>query len=296
MASEVTIRPMREDDLESAERLSDEGFHELDMRTYPRDWPDPEPRSRGHSEVWVRRTAHILRTDPGGCWVAEDGRGMAGFATSFNRELMWVLATYVVRPGLQGQGVGKQLLAAALHHGRGCLRGMLSASSDPKAVRRYHLAGFVMHPQMMLTGTVDRAVLPVVERVREGTAGDIDLMNSVDRTTRGAAHLTDHDVLVDVHRLVVTDHRTGSGYVYLAQNGNPILLAATNRRTAAKLLWEALAATSPDKRATINHVTAANSWAVDVGMEARLDLHTSGYLGLRGMKPPAPYLHHGAFL
>ena len=61
---------------------------------------------------------------------------------------MWILATYAVRPGLQGQGIGKALLAAALHHGRGCLRGMLSASADPKAVRRYRAAGFSLHPQM----------------------------------------------------------------------------------------------------------------------------------------------------
>ena len=46
----------------------------------------------------------------------------------------------------------------------------------------------------------------------------------------------------------------------------------------------------------VGHVTAANQWAVDVGMAARLDLHQEGYLGLRGMKPPAPYVHNGALL
>jgi hypothetical protein len=219
---------------------------------------------------------------------------MAGFATSYQRELMWILASYAVRPGLQGQGVGRQLLAAALHHGRGCLRGMLAASADPKAVRRYHQAGFALHPQMLMTGTVDRGTLPVVERVREGSSGDIDLMNSVDRATRGAAHLSDHEVMVELHRLLVTDHRTGSGYAYLDGGGSPVLLAATNRRTATKLLWEALAATGD--KATISHITSANGWAVDVGMAARLELHTSGYLALRGMRPPAPYLHHGVFL
>ena len=154
---------------------------------------------------------------------------------------MWVLASYGVRPSHQGRGVGRLLLEAALHHGRGCLRGMLSASSDPRAVRRYHLAGFRLHPQMYLTGRVDRAVLPVVDHMREGSAGDIDLLNSVDRQSRGAAHLSDHEVLVRQYRLVVTDRPTGSGYVYLDAFGSPQLLAATNRRTATALLWEALA-------------------------------------------------------
>ena len=102
-------------------------------------------------------------------------------------------------------------MAAAMHHGRGCLRGMFAASADPGAVRRYRLAGFDLHPQMMLTGVVDRSAIPVVDRVREGTAADVDLLNSVDRQTRGAAHLADHELLLAQFRLVVTDHSTGLG-------------------------------------------------------------------------------------
>ena len=44
------------------------------------------------------------------------------------------------------------------------------------------------------------------------------------------------------------------------------------------------------------HVTSANQWVLDVGFAARLELHQEGYLGLRGMKPPAPYVHNGALL
>jgi GNAT superfamily N-acetyltransferase len=291
----VTIRPMRESDLPAAERLSDASFHELELRTFPRDRPDPEPRSPDGAEAWLRRGRHILSTDPAGCWVAEDETGMLGFATSLTRELMWILGTYAVRPDLQGQGIGKQLLEAASTHSRSCLRAMLSASVDPKAVRRYRRAGFSLHPQMLLSGTVDRSLLPVVEKMREGSAGDIDLMNSVDRQRRGAAHLVDHEVLIDLFRLTVTDSTTGSGYVYSDEKG-VALLAASNRRTAQRLLWEALAGARPGQRFQVVHITAANEWAIDVGMEARLDLHTSGYLALRGMEPPTAYLHHGVFL
>ncbi|HEX8779668.1 MAG TPA: N-acetyltransferase, partial [Nocardioides sp.] len=66
--------------------------------------------------------------------------------------------------------------------------------------------------------------------------------------------------------------------------------------TASDLMWEALAATRPGERVEVPHVTAANEWAVDVGLAARLSVHQSGYLCLRGMKPPAPYLHHGSML
>src|SRR5262245_4597545 len=168
---------MRAEDVPAAERLSAEGFHELDQRMFRRSWPDPELRPAERGRNWVTRTLHFLQTDPAGCWVAEDESGIVGIATSFNREKLWCLATYAVRPGLQGQGIGKALLAAALEHGRGSLRGMLSASSDPKAARRYRSVGFTLHPQMFLSGEVDRASLPVVEKVRDGSASDIDLMD-----------------------------------------------------------------------------------------------------------------------
>jgi len=292
--SGVLIRPMTVADVPVAERLSAESFFDLDVRTANPALPAPELRPATRAGGWIARTEHFMATDPGGCWVVEDGSGMVGVATSFNRELTWILATYAVRPGLQGQGLGKALLAAALDHGRGCLRGMISSSSDPKAVRRYRLAGFSLHPQMYFTGTVDRSAIPVVGRVRAGTAGDVELMDSIDRRIRGAAHGPDHLLMLGLWDLLVSDSSTGSGYAYVDERGGVALLAATNRRTATRLLWEALARTT--STTPLGHITAANEWAIDVGMAARLDLHQEGYLGLRGMKPPAPYVHNGALL
>jgi GNAT superfamily N-acetyltransferase len=285
---------MRAEDVEPAERLSSASFLEVEQRLARRGDPEPEPRSGTRSRQWVDRTLHYLRTDPGGCWVAETDGELVGFATSFNRELMWILATYAVLPGLQGQGIGKALLAVAMDHGRGCLRGMLSSSGDVRAVRRYRAAGFALHPQLHLVGELDRSAIPVIEKVREGTAADFELMDSLDRRIRGAAHGPDHAWLLTTCRLVVSDTSTGSGYAFHSDIGTPVLLAATNRRTATRLLWECLAASGD--RAYIPHVTAANQWALDVGLAARLDLVPSGYLALRNLLPPAPYLHHGSLL
>ena len=295
-ASDFVIRPMRSDDLPAVEQVTGDGFYDLEVRTQRADWPEPRRRSPARAELWRSRALHMLGTDPGGCFVAEVGDEVAGAVISLRRELTWVLATYAVRPGLQGRGVGRQLLLAALAHGRGCLRGMISASDDQAAVRRYHGAGFTLHPMMFLRGPVPREVLPVVERVREGSAADIELMDSVDRRVRDAAHGPDHEFLLQHSRLVVVDRSTGSGYAYVEQGGGPMLLAATNRRTATDLLWECLAAAPAGEQSGIGHLTAANPWAVEVGLACRMQLHTAGYLGLRGMKPPAPYLHHGVFL
>ena len=106
---------MRDEDVPVVERLSSHTFLELDLRTVPRSWPEPTGRPPGRAEKWVERTRRQLVTDAGGCWVAElssaGGVEIVGFATSETRELMWVLSSYGVRPGLQGRGIGRALLA-----------------------------------------------------------------------------------------------------------------------------------------------------------------------------------------
>lgn len=296
MPADHVLRPMIADDLPAAEQLTDVAYHDLDRRLHRSGWPAPQRRSAAESATWHERVQHFLRTDPGGSWVAEDGSGLVGVAVSARRDLTWVLATYAVRPGLQGRGIGRPLLEAAASHGSGCLRAMLNASEDPLALRRYRLAGFTLHPTMLLRGVVPRWALPVVERVRDGSLGDVDLMDSVDRRVRDAAHGPDHELLVRTHRVVVSESHLGSGYVYVTPGGSVQLLAATSRRTATDLLWEALAGSSPEEPVGIGRISAANEWAVDVGMACRMQLWTHNYLALRGMKPPSAYVHSGSFL
>ncbi|WP_200948142.1 GNAT family N-acetyltransferase [Nocardioides sp. Soil774] len=290
------VRPMREDDLEAFADITATSYYEVDARTFQRAWPDPVRRPPARNGAWISRTRAALRTDAAGCWVAEVDGEVVGGAVSRVRELMWILASFAVTPAHQGRGIGTQLMAASMHHGRRCLRGMFAASADPGAVRRYRLAGFDLHPQMLLSGVVDRSAIPVVERVREGSSTDIDLLDSIDRRTRGAAHLSDHELLLAQFRLAVIDDTTGSGYAYVDTDGAPALLAATNRRTAARLMWEALASSTPGAQVSVHHITAANAWALDVGLAARLAIHQNGYLCVRHMSPPAPYLHHGSLL
>ena len=293
--SEVLVRPMRPADVPVCERLSAEAFLAVDRRTRGAGAPEPRLRPPDQAARWNHRTTSFLATDAAGCWVADLDGEVAGFATSLRREGLWVLATYAVRADLQGRGIGRAVLDAALTHSRACLRGMLSASADPGALRRYLLAGFTLHPAMTLEGVVDTTEAPQVDRVREGSTADRDLLDSLDRATRGYAHGSDHDLLAQGTRLLVTDTSTGSGYVYALEDGSVVTaLAATNRRTAARLLWTVLAhATGP---VSVPHVTAANAWAVEVGTAARLTVRQEGFLALKGMNPPAPYLHHGALL
>jgi GNAT superfamily N-acetyltransferase len=244
------------------------------------------------------KTRHLAVTDPGGCWIAEDGGRVVGAALALRREGLWGLSLYCVLPSAQGKGLGRLLLDHVAAYGRGCLRGMIVASPDPRAARRYHAAGFQLHPTMMFTGQVDRAALPGMDGipVHLGDASHRPLLDSVDRHVRGGAHGPDHEQLLrTMEELLVVDTLAGSGYCY-RDGGRIILLAATSRRLASRLLTEALLRIPVGTEATVSNATGEQDWAVDACLTAGLSVSTRGYLALRGMRPPSPYLPSGAYL
>lgn len=254
----------------------------------------PTPEAAPTAEFLARehgRFRHLARTDPGGCWLAEDETaGPVGVALSTRREGTWGLSLLAVVPGAQGKGVGKALLARALVHGRACLRGIICCPRHPVAARTYRRAGFTLHPAMRLLGPVDPTGLkPLDGAVHGGTARHRDMMDSVDRRTRGGAHGADHEELLRTHRLFVVDDLAGSGYCYADDDGVE-LLAATSRRLATRLLTAALLTMPQGRSVRVRHLTAEQDWAVDVGIAAGLAIVNAGYVCLRGMRPPMPYL------
>jgi GNAT superfamily N-acetyltransferase len=288
----VAVRPMREDDLHATERTSAAIFFEADRRSRRVSEPETEPRSAEASKQWIERMRHFLTVDPEGCWVAADG-DIIGFAISQNRGRFWFLATFGVLTGRQGMGIGKQLMDAVLSHAAG-RQGMLSSTVHPGATRRYRLAGFSLYPQMRMVGTVDRSTLPAVIGLQEGQASDLDWMDRLDERLRGAGHGPDHRYMLKTMRLVVSRATARPGYAYIDERGRAALVAAARPETAQSLLWEALASSRGDT--LVNCITTANHWAVDVGLAARLDIGQEGYLAVRGMTDPAPYLASGHFL
>jgi GNAT superfamily N-acetyltransferase len=283
---------MRETDLAATERASAVTFFEGDRLSRRMSEPEIEPRSAAESKAWIARMRYLLSTDPAGCWVAVEADEVIGFAISQNRDQVWYLATYGVLPNHQGKGTGRRLMDAVLAHA-GERPGLFSATVHPGATRRYRMAGFLLYPQMRMTGTVDRSTLPAVTSLREGEAGDVEWMDELDRRLRGAGHGPDHGYLLEHQRLVVARNTDRPGYVYIDE-GRATLLAAADESTAQDLLWEALACSRGET--LVNCITTGNHWAVDVGLAARLDIGQEGYLALRGMGEPAPYLASGHFL
>lgn len=255
-------------------------------------------RSVRHETQRRERIRHLVRTDPAGSWIAADAAGRpVGAAQSLIREGTWGLALLVVLPEAQGKGVGTALLQRTLHYGRACLRGIIGSSPHPVAARTYRKAGFDLHPAMRMHGTVDPSRLadpdgPTVV----GSAAHRDLMDSVDRRLRGGAHGVDHEYLLRHRRLFVSDDLAGSGYCYLREDGRVELLAATSRRMATRVLTAALLSVPEGTQAVIRDLTAEQQWALDVGLAAGLEVTPAGYVCLRGMRPPTPYIPSGSFL
>ena len=190
------------------------------------------------------RTTHLLATDPGGCWVAEDDAGLLGVAISFRRELLWCLASFAVRPGLQGRGIGRPLLEAALSHSQRLpARHAVGLARTPRPCAGYAAAGFALHPQMWLTGTVDRSRAP---GRREGPRGQrrrhrADGLPRPAHPGRGARRPTT-SLLVGAMPAARLRHRHRLGLRLRATRAAVRRSwRRSNRRTAARLLWAVLA-------------------------------------------------------
>ncbi len=223
-------------------------------------------------------------------------RWVVGEAIATRRERLWMLSSYAVLPDAQDRGIGRALLERALTYAEGCVRGMIVSSPDARAARRYRLAGFSLHPMMHADGTVERAALPFVDHVRPGTIADLALLESVDRQVRGASHGADH-------RLLGGDHATtGLRHVprqwirvrarRLARRCSPPR-HVESRTSCCGRCWRGRRRTS---EVNVRNITVENEWALDIGLAAGLAVETSGYLCLRGMRPPAPYVPSGAYL
>lgn len=226
--------------------------------------------------------------------AVDDDQHVVGLAQALVRDDVWVLSLLGVVPTHQDRQTGKALLDAALAYGRDTPRGMIMCSRDPRAARRYSLAGFDLHPAVMAFGRVDRRNLRrPSSTIREGSKADYDLVASVDRVVRGGAHGPDVAHSLDAGcRLLVSSQ---GGYA-IARGARPVVLAARDEATATDLLLAVLGEASPDEPTEVLWMTSAQQWAIRASLQAGLGLHALGPVMLRGFKaPPAPYLPSGAF-
>ena len=290
MSDDVVIRPLTPEDVPGADRV---GWASLQSSVPADMMPDETVRvGRGRARV-----AHLQRTDPGGCWVAEAGGEVIGVALSLIRDGVWGFSLFGIDPDHQGKGIGTRLFAPALAYGDGTRGGIILSSTHPAAMRRYARAGFALHPCVAASGIADRRFLPSGLRSRPadlGAQADRATMTAASLHVRGATHDRDLEALVDTgSQLLVLDGRGFAGH----RDGSVTILAATDEEAARDLLWSCLAAQPSGATVGLDFMSAQNGWAVDVALETRLALTPDGPVFVRGqVGPMAPFLPSGAYL
>jgi GNAT superfamily N-acetyltransferase len=255
---------------------------QLPPRTPPSD-DQLEARRAGH--------ARFVQRDGSGAWVALSAGQVVGVAESVRRESFWGLSMLFVHPEFQSRGVGGRLLEAAVGYAAGATQRMIQSSSDPRAMRRYFLAGLAMHPTAEMGGQPDRRAIPPSLPGRDGDEGDLELVAEVEaqlgrsRPEDVAFGLSDQSF-----RLDVVDRGPGRGWV-LWRPDRLAMLGATDEQTAAVLLWRFLAGS--DGEILVHGLTAAQQWAFDVLHQARLTARIRGSLFVDGMAVPVPWIPSG---
>jgi ribosomal protein S18 acetylase RimI-like enzyme len=291
----VTFRPMTEDDVPAAVAAFDTGILAMLAR-----YALPITRNSIRDERRRQdRTRHFLGTDPGGSWVAEDGGGVVGMSQSFVREGYWMLSQLGTVPGLQGRGVGRELLRRALSHGDPQGPGTIQCSRDPKAMALYASFGFKLHPVVAASGAMRPGSIErprQVERYEpdQVTERELQIVTAIDRKVRGSARTIDVVAMLTQPGTRLLLH-VDQGYA-LTMDDRVVTLGARQEESATLVLKAMLAESPTGETIEVNWLTSAQQWAIRVVVEAGIELLPFGPVMVRGMDgPPSPYIPSGGF-
>lgn len=249
-ANAVSYRPVRTDELAACAEVWRDGINDYTRRLNQPDVP-PETASL------LRLYAHLQSTDPerfvvatmpssgagqaaggdnGGGGGRGDGSGGTGgerivaFAAALMRERLWFLSMLFVRPGLQGAGLGRALLArVAPADGEASFRATATDSAQPISNALYASAGIVpripllnliglpQHPDAF--GSLPSGIVPTAfADLADGPGGEghrrlAEAVDTLDREVLGVAHPADH-------RFLRQESRTG--WLYHGPDGTAV--------------------------------------------------------------------------
>jgi GNAT superfamily N-acetyltransferase len=276
---------MDEHDVLAVDDVAVAAFSELNARMGAQPYAGAPPAA---ASVRLR---HLLETDPGGAWVAERDGEVTGAALAFVRERLWGLSLFVVAPGAQSGGIGRELLARAWRHGAEAHGFAILASRDPRALRSYVRLGLDLHPALDATGVARGVSAPA--GLRPWEPDDAAWAEPLTRRLRGAAHGGDLEALLEAGLLATV--LPGRGYAF-ARGAGLKLLAAADEESARTLLADHLARAGAEP-VSVEWITSGQQWAVRACVEAGLELQAHGALLTGGdVGPMRPYLPSGPYL
>lgn len=224
----VEIRPGNDSDLFGAFVVFRLALHRLNQsleQASPEDAPTPAQLAE-HFEIFRTYTEHLARTADQ-FWVADDGGEIVGFARSVLRDGVRQLTELFVHPDRQSQGMGRRLLEAAFPV-TGADNRVIISSPDVRAVTRYLKSGVKIRfsiydwaraPEVVPFET-DLSIQPF-----EPSAGNLLILNTIDRTILGYTREVDH-LWLGQNRHGHFYRRDGNvvGYSYVSNRVGPIAM------------------------------------------------------------------------
>jgi ribosomal protein S18 acetylase RimI-like enzyme len=291
----VTLRPMTEADVAGAVEAFDSGF--LAMRAR---FGLPITGNSLQDEMRRQeRTRHFLSTDPDGSWVADDDGSIVGMSQSFVRDGYWMLSQLGTVPGVQGRGLGRELLRLALSHGDVQSPGTIQCSRDPKAMALYSSFGFTLHPVVAAFGTLRPGAVARPDEVERYEPIDVldahlDTVSAIDRHVRRSSRTIDIQSMLSQpgNRLLLHSDRAYA----VAKDERIVTLGARDEEAAALVLQTMLAEAPDGETIEVNWLTSAQQWAIRVLTQAGIELQPYGPVMVRGMDgPPSPYIPSGGY-
>ena len=195
-AMRITFRAMTDADLSVARYIGREAMESLERSQggEPQPWLPSEPRT----------LRHLLRTDPGGAWIAEINDVAVGYAMALARGDIWFLSQLFVQPDQHGHGIGSELLRRAQEYGRseGARVYSVVASTSQAAHALYMRAGmFAVAIGYRMSGPL----VPLLDLASVGSERDridtcdgrSDAIALLDREMFGAERRQDHAYYAD---------------------------------------------------------------------------------------------------
>jgi GNAT superfamily N-acetyltransferase len=275
---------MRDEDVADADRVC------LDVlySTFA-DEPEATRAARQHARI-----RHLLDTDRGGSWVAEQEGRVVGVGLALIREGVWGFSLFAVAQELQGSGVGRELFARCWEYGAGARGHLVLSSTNSQAMGIYARTGLPIRPCVAAAGIPDLSRAPSVDGVVDAGEAGIALADAIGRELRGAGHGRDLPVpMAHGARLLVFEDRAFA----LARASNVILLGARDEQAAQCMLWGLFVSGPAGATVNVDFLTAGQDWALPVCLDARLMLSPDGPMFAGGaLGPLAPYIPSGAYL
>lgn len=276
----VTYRAARAEDLAGMAEVLRSAYNALSRRHGFPELPagSPQPFQR-----------FSVQRESEGCWVAEDGASVVGFAISWVRDDLWFLSQLFIAPSVQGQGVGRALIERALTHGGNAAgnRALITFAYNAVSISLYvRYAMYPREPLYMLEGAAEafRSGALAAEGLEcerlPADAPNAGVLGRLDHAVLGIDRTRHHEFFLSQPGsacYVFKGAGTLNGYTYVWSSGRvgPVTAVSPGSFEGVMRTALVLASRSPTQRVSLllaGSNAPALAWALRQGMRIRLPL------------------------